>query len=38
MARYLTVFSVAALFLGVSLYSGLLPIPSANMVATLLLR
>lgn len=36
MARYLTVFSVAALFIGVCLYSGLVPIPSLDMVRTLL--
>lgn len=35
MARYLTVFSVAVLFLAVILYTGLLEIPSARMVGTL---
>ena len=32
MAAYLTVLSVAALFLGVMLYTGLIPIPSWNFV------
>ena len=32
MARYLTVFSVACLFIAVMMYSGLLPLPSPAMI------